>query len=57
MTTPGARLCPDEELHINYGDKSNEELLFLYGGHRLLTTTHAAALKPLCAAHVPPQSA
>lgn len=43
MTTPGARLCPDEELHINYGDKSNEVLLFLYGEHRLLTSTHAAA--------------
>ena len=31
VTSPGTGLRMDEELCITYGDKSNEELLFLYG--------------------------
>ena len=31
VTTNTSHLSPDNELQITYGDKSNEELLFLYG--------------------------
>ena len=31
VTTQAPRLSTDNELQITYGDKSNEELLFLYG--------------------------
>ena len=31
VTAQGVKLRMDEELFITYGDKSNEELLFLYG--------------------------
>eukprot|EP00850_Spirogloea_muscicola_P021693 SM000258S09109 [mRNA] locus=s258:161257:165347:- [translate_table: standard] len=31
VTGPGVTLAPDQEVCISYGNKSNEELLFLYG--------------------------